>query len=576
MTTASPALGQETVAEPARWRRWLPTPKMLILGVVGLAIGYLALVPLYYLLWGTFFDGDGITFGGFERAYGHSQILPLIGNSLWFAIGAAVLSLVVGTSLAYLNVRTDVPFKALFFAASIVPLIIPGILYTISWIFLASPDIGLLNKLLEPVFGSGALDVFTIWGMVWVEGLHLSPIVFLLMVAAFRSMDPSLEESALMSGATRWQVFRKVTVPLVRPAIVASILIMVVRSLESFEVPALLGLQNGIYVFTSRIYFVLRTYPPDFGAAGALAVGLLVLALLGVAMANIVGKSGKHFQTVTGKGFRPRPMELGKWRPVMGVMIVLYFILTVIAPLVVLLYTSLLKFYTAPSLDVFKTMTLDNYRELAGMSKAMTALQNSLVLGLGSATLVMAFMAIAAWIVVRSRIRGRHLLDQVAFVPLVIPGLVLGLALSFVYLRSPIPIYGTLFILLIAYCTRYMPYGMRYAVTSMHQISNELEESAHVSGASWWQTFRRVLLPLLAPGLLAGWVYILVVSFRELSSSILLYSPGNEVLSILIFEQFEDGEFTVLSALGVVMVLTLILLVSIAYKLGAKVGLKQN
>jgi iron(III) transport system permease protein len=576
MTTASQALGPETVAKGARWRRWLPTPKMIILGVVGLAIGYLALVPLYYLLWGTFFDAQGVTFGGFERAYGNSQIFELIGNSLWFAIGAAVLSLVVGTALAYLNVRTDVPFKALFFAASIVPLIIPGILYTISWIFLASPDIGLINKLLEPVFGSGAFDVFTIWGMIWVEGLHLSPIVFLLMVAAFRSMDPSLEESALMSGASRWKVFRKVTVPLVRPAIVASILIMVVRSLESFEVPALLGLQNGIYVFTSRIYFVLRSYPPDFASAGSLAVGLLVLALLGVAMANIVGRSGKNFQTVTGKGFRPRPMELGKWRPVMGVAIVLYFILTVIAPLVVLLYTSLLKFYTAPSMSVFKTMTLDNYRELAGMSKAMTALQNSLVLGLGSATLVMAFMSIAAWIVVRSRIRGRQLVDQLAFVPLVIPGLVLGLALSFVYLRSPIPIYGTLFILLIAYCTRYMPYGMRYAVTSMHQISNELEESAQVSGASWWQTFRKVLLPLLAPGLLAGWVYILVVSFRELSSSILLYSPGNEVLSILIFEQYEDGEFTVLSALGVVMVLTLILLVSIAYKLGAKVGLKQN
>jgi iron(III) transport system permease protein len=188
----------------------------------------------------------------------------------------------------------------------------------------------------------------------------------------------------------------------------------------------------------------------------------------------------------------------------------------------------------------------------------------------------MASMAIAAWIVVRSRIPGRQIVDQFAFVPLVIPGLVLGLALSFVYLRSPIPIYGTIFILLIAYVTRYMPYGMRYAVTSMHQISSELEESAQVSGASWWQTFRRVLLPLLFPGLMAGWIYIFVVSFRELASSILLYSPGNEVLSILIFEQYENGQFTVLSALGVVMVLTLVVLVSVAYKLGAKVGLRQN
>lgn len=576
-TTASPAApttGRTAIGRPRR--RWWPTPKVIVTVAVAAAIGYLALVPLYYLFWGTFFDANGFTLSGFARAYGDERIGALVGNSLWFAVGAALLSLFVGTALAYLNVRTDVPFKALFFAASIIPLIIPGILYTIAWIFLASPEIGLLNKVLEPVFGPGVLDVFTVWGMIWVEGLHLSPIVFLLMVATFRSMDPSLEESALMCGASRWQVFRKITAPLTRPAIVAAILIMTVRSLESFEVPALLGLQNGIYVFTSRIYFVLRTYPPDLAAAGSLAIGLLVLAMIGVAISNIIGRSGRSFQTVTGKGFRPRPIELGKWRPVMGTAIILYFFFTVVGPLLVLLYTSLLKFYQPPSLAAAKTMSLDNYRELLHLSQAMTALKNSLFLGLGAATLVMAGMSVAAWIVVRSRIPGRQLVDQFAFVPLVIPGLVLGLALSFVYLRSPVPIYGTIFILLIAYCTRYMPYGMRYAVTSMHQISAELEESAQVSGASWWQTFRRVLLPLLSPGLLAGWIYILVVSFRELSSSILLYSPGNEVLSILIFEQYENGQFTVLSALGVVMVLTLVVLVTLAYKLGARVGLRQD
>ncbi len=576
MTTASPAVPATGATATKRWRRWLPTPKLIItVGVAG-AIGYLALVPLYYLIWGTFFDAKGFSLGGFGRAYGDERVGELIANSLWFAIGAAALSLVVGTALAYLNVRTDVPFKALFFAASIIPLIIPGILYTIAWIFLASPEIGLINKVLEPIFGPGLFDVFTVRGMIWVEGLHLSPIVFLLMVATFRSMDPSLEESALMCGASRWQVFRKITVPLTRPAIVAAVLIMTVRSLESFEVPALLGLQNGIYVFTSRIYFVLRTYPPDLAAAGSLASGLLVIAMVGVAISNIVSRSGKSFQTVTGKGFRPRAMELGRWRPVMGSAIVVYFFLTVVAPLLVLLYTSLLRFYQPPSVAAFKSMSLENYRQLVHLSQAATALKNSLFLGVATATLVMAAMAIAAWIVVRSRIPGRQLVDQFAFVPLVIPGLVLGLALSFVYLRSPVPIYGTIFILLIAYCTRYMPYGMRYAVTSMHQIASELEESAQVSGASWWQTFRRVLLPLLAPGLLAGWIYILVVSFRELSSSILLYSPGNEVLSILIFEQYENGQFTVLSALGVVMVLTLVVLVTVGYKLGAKVGLRQD
>lgn len=558
-------------------RRRMPSPATFIMAGVALAVGYLALVPLGYLLWGTFFGADGVDVSGFGRAYGNGRIGELLGNSLIFAIGAAALSLTVGTTLAYLNVRTAVPFKGLFFAASIVPLIIPGILYTISWIFLASPEIGILNAALESVLGFAPFDIFTLRGMIWVEGLHSSPIVFLLMVAAFRSMDPSLEESALMSGASRLQTLRRVTLPLVRPALLSAVLVILITSLESFEVPALLGLQNNIYVFTSRIYFVLRTYPPDLAAAGALAVTLLVIAVIGVAVARLLaGRGTKTYQTITGKGFRPRPMDLGKWRPVVGAGILFYFFVTVLAPLAVLIYTSLLPFYRAPSLEVFSSFTLDNYTAVLELNQAQRALRNSLLLGVGAATVVMALMSVAAWIAVRSRIPGRGVLEQLTFVPLVIPGLVLGLGLSFVYLRSPIPIYGTLFILLIAYVTKYMPYGMRYATTSMSQISAELEESALVSGASWWKTFRRVLLPLLSPGILAGFVYILVVSFRELSSSILLYSPGNEVLSILIFEQYENGQFTVLAALGVIMVLTLMVLVTIAYKAGAKVGLRDD
>jgi iron(III) transport system permease protein len=584
MTLTSPPVRAEERNEPtgsttaSRPRRKLPlSPKFFIIAAVIAAIGYLALVPLIYLLWGTFFDATGFDLGGFERAYGNGRIGELFGNSLAFAGGAALLSITVGTTLAYLNVRTAVPFKALFFAASIVPLIVPGILYTVSWIFLASPQIGLLNEATAAVLGVRPFDIFTIWGMIWVDGLHSSPIVFLLMVAAFRSMDPSLEESALMSGASRLQTLRKVTLPLVKPALLGAVLVILITSLESFEVPALLGLQNGIYVFTSRIYFVLRSYPPDYAGAGALAVSLLAIAIVGVALTRVlVGKGSKTFQTVTGKGFRPRPMDLGKWKPVVGGGILLYFFVTVVGPLLVLLYASLLPFYQAPSLNAFSSFSLANYETVMGMRSAVRALRNSFVLGIGAASIVMTLMAIAAWFTVRSKIRGRGLVEQLSFVPLVIPGIVLGLSISFVYLRSPLPIYGTLLILLIAYCTKYLPYGMRYATTSMTQISSELEESALVSGASWWITFRRVLLPLLSPGILAGFVYILVVSFRELSSSILLYSPGNEVLSILIWEQFENGSFNVLAAIGVLMVLALMVMVTIAYKAGAKVGLRED
>ena len=558
-----------------RWREVVLRPRTLVALTVTLIVGYLALVPLGYLLWATFTDAEGFSTGGFARAYGDPRIGSLVGNSLWFAFGSAALSLAVGTALAYFNVRTDVPFKALFFAASIIPLIIPGILYTIAWIFLASPTIGLLNSVLEPVFGPGTFDIFTIWGMIWVEGLHLSPIAFLFMVAAFRSTDPSLEESSLMSGATRVQTFRRVTIPLVRPALLSAALIMFVRSLESFEVPALLGLQNGIYVFTSRIYQVLRTFPTDFAGAGALAVGLLAIAALGIYLSNRMAR-GHDSGTITGKGFRPQPIDLGRWKPFVGAGILAYFFVTVLAPLIVLLYTALLPYYRPPSVEAFQSMTFENFIVVFNLPSVPTALRNSLLLGAGSATLVMALMAVAAWVVVRSGIPGRKLLDHLAFTPLVIPGLVLGVGIAFVYLRSPLPIYGTLFILLIAYCTRYLPYGMRYAVSGMQSISSELEESAQVSGAGWWDTFRRILLPLIAPALLAGWVYIFVVSFRELSSSILLYTPGNEVLSITIFELYANARFGELAALGVVMVLILAVLVGVAYKIGASVGLKSD
>lgn len=581
MTTSAP--GQALLAAGGFRRvrastRSLLTPRTLVVGGAVLVVGWLAVVPLYYLVVDTFSGPNGFTVDAFARAYGgDSQAGRMMVNSMIFAVGSAALALVLGTVLAYVQVRTDAPFKGLFFAASLVPLIIPAILYSAAWIFLGDPRIGLINTLfLKPVFGSGFFNVFSLYGMIIVQGLHLAPIAFLLMVAAFRAMDPSLEESALVSGARRHIVLRRITVPLLRPAIAAAVLLMFVQSLESFEVPGLLGLQNGIYVFTSRIYFVLRSYPIDYGAAGAYAVGLLAIAVAGVLVSARLGRNRRGFQTITGKAFRPRPVELGKARPFVGAFTVAYFLVTVVLPLAVLIYASLLNFYREPSIAALKSMSFSNYVQVFQNPLALTALKNSVLLGVGAATVVMFLAGISSWVVVRTRAPGRRLLDVLTFTPLTIPGLVLGVALSFVYLRTSLPIYGTLLILLIAYSTRYLPYGMRYASTAMAQTSDELEESAAVCGASWWQTFRRILLPLASSGILAGWVYILVVSFRELSSTILLYSPGKEVLSVLIWEQFENGQFTVLAALGVLMVAILFVLVLVAYRLGASMGLKTN
>jgi iron(III) transport system permease protein len=574
-------VAQATVTErPSLWDRIAPRdllqPRNLIILVVVVVIAYLAIVPLGYLFWGTFFDESGFTLRFFDEAYQQISLGTLLRNSFTFAIGSTVLSVTLGTTLAYLQARTDVPFKRLIFAASLVPLIIPGILHTIAWILLFSPQIGVFNTWLEPIFGPQAFNIYSMQGMILIEGLHLSPLVFLLMSAAFHSMDPSLEESALMSGAPMRTVVRRITLPLVLPALSASILVMMVRVLEAFEVAAIVGRNARVHVFVSRIFNLLDGFPPKYGQAGALAMSLLFITTAGVFLHSRLSRKAKAFQTVTGKGFRPRPLPLGRWRWVASGLVLVYFVVAVVGPVLILVYSSLMPFYSEPSVESFGRMSLDNYAATFTRPASLNTFKNSLVLGIGSATAVMFFMAIASWLVVRTKLKGRWLVDSLSFSPLAIPGLVMGVALLFVYLRFPLPIYGSLWILFIAYCTRYMPYGMRYASGSMYQISGELEESAQTSGATWWQTFRRVNLPLLVPGLIAGWIYIVLVSFRELSSSILLYSPGNEVLSILIWEQWENGQFTQLAALGMVMVLTLVILVVLATRLGAKIGVKEH
>jgi iron(III) transport system permease protein len=562
-------------APPRLWRsrvRSLLTVRTLVLGLASVAVAYLAIVPLYYLLWGTFFDASGLTFGGFARGFGGLlDAKAMVRNSLEFAVGAAALSLVIGTALAYFQVRTDAPLKSVFFAASLVPIVLPGILYTVAWIFLASPRIGLVNDLLRPLFGH-TLNIYSVPGMIWVQGLHLSPIAFLLMAAALRNMDPAMEEAASVCGASRVAVFRRVTLPLLRPALVAAVLLVFLQSLESFEVPALLGLQSRIYVFTSQIYYILGYYPIDYGAAGALATTLLAIACCTVLLSAWLSRSARNFQTISGKGFRPRPVPLGRARPWVAAGLVLYFLVTVLLPVLVLVYASLLRFYRAPDLGTLRSMSLANYVTAWTTPNVVQALRNSVLIGVGSATVVTTLTVVVGWIIVRTRVPGRRVLDVLATTPLVIPGLVLGLALSFVYLRSAVPIYGTLWILLISYSTRYLPYGMRYSVSAMGQVGAELEECASVFGASWWQGFRRVLLPLASSGVVAGWIYVLIVSFRELSSTILLYSPGNEVLSVLLWEQFNDGKFEILAAVGVSMVAMLLILVTVAYKIGARFG----
>jgi iron(III) transport system permease protein len=558
--------------------------KWVVIGACVVFTVYIAVIPLVFLLWQSFRTpqtaaADAVfTVANYVDAYGSSDTWTLLWNSLKFAFGTSVFAFVVGTLLAWMNERTNTPFKSIFFALSLIPLVIPGILFTVAWIFLASPQIGIINVALQGWLGLQAppFDIYSLAGMIWVDGLHYSPMAFLLMSAAFRAMDPSLEESATMSGANMFQVAWRVTLKLTWPAIFATILILFVRAIESFEVPALLGLPVGIQVFTSAIYQAVHRYPSQVGLASAYAVTLLVITTVGVYFVSRLSTRGSKYATMTGKGFRPRLIDLGGWRWFTAAIFIVYFLLIVVLPFSVLLWSSFQTFYAVPSMQALDNLTLDPYRFILAYPNLARTVGNSIMLSFGSATIVMLVTSVICWIVVKTRFPGRWLLDNVASLPMVFPGLVLGLSIMIFYLNVDVGIYGTIWIMLIAYVTRFMPYGLRYNTASMLQIHKELEESAAMSGASWATTFRRVILPLLKPGLLAGWIYVMIVSIRELSTSILLYSPDTQVVSIVIWELWENGQYVELSALGVLFIISLFLLVLAAQWLGKKYGVKDS
>ena len=578
-------IGAQIQVQPASklalWRRI--NLQWTIVGICIAVVAYLALMPLGFLIWQSFFTPQTatkaakFTLDNYATAYNSVETLRLFGTSFHFAVGSASLAFVIGASLAWMNERTNTPFKSVFFALAIVPLIIPGILFTVSWILLGSPKIGILNLLLQNWFNTDYVffNVYSMWGMIWVDALGSSPLAFLLMTAAFRSMDPSLEESAMMSGASVPQIAWRITFKLTWPAIFGTFLILFVLALEAFEVPALLGLPVGIQVFTSAIYHAIHQYPSKIGLASSYAVTLLLITTVGIYFQSRLSSQGSKYSTVTGKGFRPRALDLGKWRYLTAAIFIVYFTLIVVLPFLVLLWSSLQKFYNVPSMAALQNLTFDAYRFILNYPTLGRSVGNSAMLAFGSATIIMLVTSVICWIVVKTKMPGRWALENLASLPLVFPGLVLGLAIMVFYLNFDIGVYGTIWILLIAYVTRFLPYGLRANTTSMLQIHKELEESAAMSGASWGSTFWHILLPLLKPGLLAGWLYIMIVSIRELGTSILLYSPGTEVISIMIWELWANGQYVELSAMGVMFIVALFALVIVSQLVSKKFGVKE-
>lgn len=562
-------------------RRVAIDARYLILGACAVVVAYLALVPLGTMVAAAFqsnFLGIGAsqwTFQNFVNTFTSPDFGSLVATSFVYAGVTAAISTVIGFGLAWLSARTNTPARGFVRIAAVVPLIIPGILNTVAWGLLLSPHIGPLNNLLGAVH-LPPFNVYSLPGMIFIQAIHVTPIAFLMGTAAFMSMDASLEEAAAASGARPLKVLRRVTLPLMRPAILSAALLMFIQTVSTFEVPQLIGVPGHTFVFVSRIYQALQRYPADYGTVGVIGVFVLVITAIGLVWSLRLSRRYAT-QTISGKGFRPQVTDLGRWRWAGLAVVVVFFLIAVVLPLAMLLWSALLPGYRAPSLDALRHLTLSNFQAVWTTPALLSSVENSVITAMASGLIVTVLAAVVAYVTVKTRIRGRSLLDGLATMPIAVPSIVMGVAILYWYLVAPIPVhlYGTLAILIVAFVTIGLPYGMRYLAPGMAQVSDELEEAATASGAGWLQAFRRVYVPLLVPSLLAAFLYTMIVAFREISAAIFLYSSNTEVMSIKVFDLWSNGDYPVVAALGVIMVAFLIIVVALVRLVGGHVGIRR-
>jgi iron(III) transport system permease protein len=542
-------------------------------GIFLLVLG-LVLVPLFFLILGSFstarlpgdFSFESMGWVNYVKVYTDPGTYELFTNTLIYVSGSSLFGISLAVTLAWLVERTNLPVKLWIYAGVPMTLAAPGMLQAIAWVLLLSPRIGLINKSLQNLFGleQPPINIYSLGGMVFLEGLRLVPTAFLMLVPLMRNMDPTLEEAAAVSGAPPLSAARKITLRLLAPGLVAVMIYQVMTALEVFEIPGILGLPAGIYVFSTKIYAIVRsaTFMPVYGQANALAMVYLFIAIITTYFyARMISRAEKY-TIITGKGYRPRQLDLGKWRYPAVILVFLYLFLAILLPFAVFVYASFLSYIQTPSLSAFKGMSLKNYRLLAEYGEVGAALKNTILMVAVTATATVVLSFFVSLVVVRSKFWGRKLLDQLAFVPHAIPGIVMGIAFFWVFLKIDfLPIYGTVWAMAIGFTASFLAYGTRSMNASLLQIHKELEEAAYVSGAPPWRTLWRVFLPLMLPTFVGVWIWVVLHAVRIAGMPLMLYEgPQNQVLSILIWNMWDEGYVPAVAAIGTLLMLTLLLL----------------
>jgi iron(III) transport system permease protein len=523
----------------------------------------------------TQFDGS---FGAFTFQYyvdllTSDQFLTNLINATIYAVGSAAVAISIGVLLAWIVERTNTPGGGWVLIISIISLGIPSVLYTISFLMLLG-KVGPANEILMWITGADAplLDVYSLWGMIIIEGIEFAPLSYLLLSSVFRSNDASFEEASMMSGAGILQTFRNITLRLAQPAILALLILIFIRAFESFETPALVGLPGNVSVITTDIYESIDEVPANYGQAGAFSVVLLFIVGGLLVWYNRLSRNAERFQTITGKGFRPRVMDLGKWRWLTTAILAFLFMIIIGFPIGIVLWVSMVPYYDGVSLEALKLFTFDNYRTVFNSRSFHDSIGNTVIMGAATASIVAPFTALCAWLTVR-RYKGAWILDQLATSPLIFPAIVMGVAFLQVFLNLPFGLYGTLLSIILASMVRYLPYGMRYSYAGILQIHTELEEASSMSGARQTTTFLRIVMPLVAPAMVTCWLFVFLVSVKAVSIPILLAGPKSQVVAITLFDMWENGITNELAAMGATWTGFMTIISLIFYMLAKRYGL---
>jgi iron(III) transport system permease protein len=541
----------------------LSTGRIVGLGLIIVVLAFLTVYPLSMLLYGSLHStppgmAGVFNLDGYQEVLTRQSLLTLL-NTVGIALAKTIPSLVCAVLLAWILARTDTPFRGSLEVLVTLPFFIPPILTAMAWGMLGNPQVGLLNQLFQWVTGSSSapINVYSYGGVVWHMMQYSVPFLFLLIVDAFRAMDPSLEEAARMCGASRWRTFRTITLQLMLPALTGAAILSFIRGIENFESPLFFGSPAGIRVITTDIYdSINQSSPPRYQYATSVSFVIMMLLFLIVILQWKLLK-GRSFTTVSGKGYSPGIIKLGKWRWVTFAFCVLFFVVTVVLPVSQLLIGSFFKFFGFYEWDM---LTLEHYHAVFGSGAFWRGFGNTMLLGLVGATLTMVLGGVVAYISVRTRWRGRLLIDAMAWLPWMMPGIVLGVGFlwGFALLPHSIPIYGTIWALLLAYISLGTPLSVRVMSSAYAQLAYDLEECSRVHGASWLQTMLRIMIALTWPSFPVGWVLIFFGIMRELSASIMLYTTGSEVLSVVLVKRWANGLAEQVSVIGLMMMVLVI------------------